>query len=90
MIKNRLYLVTGIKYYGAYQGDPCEEIVKLLVPADDEEDARKSIRPNSMDEITSINLLYEVVEGCGYDENGCWSIMNGFDGDAIFNIATVH
>lgn len=87
MIYTKLYLVKGIKYYPAWQGDSGEEIVKILVPASNEEDATKTaFDTGKMDELTSVCLLYEIIEGCGKDGNDVWRIVSGLDGDMIYTV----
>ena len=87
MIVKNLYLVTGIKYYKSYQGDSGEERVKLLVPAMNKDDAKKSItKTDYIDEISDVRLLYEVIEGCGLSENGVWEATDGIDDEMIYSI----
>ena len=87
MIVKNLYLVTGIKYYGAYQGDSGEEHVKLLVPAVDEDAAKKAAYESEyMDELTNVRLLYEITTGCGWGKNGVWEETDGLDDDIIYSI----
>jgi hypothetical protein len=87
MIHTKLYLVKGIKYYTAWQGDSGEETVKLLVPAGNEEEAKKTaFDMGKIDELINVRLLYEVVEGCGWGKNGVWEVVDGFDGDIIYSI----
>lgn len=87
MIYTKLYLVKGIKYYTAWQGDSGEETVRLLVPVSNEEEAKKTAFDiGKIDELTSVRLLYEVVEGCGWGKNGVWEVVDGFDGDMIYTV----
>ena len=87
MIVRNLYLVKGIKYYGAYQGDSAEEIVKLLVPEVSPEAAHDRAEITGLiDEISEVRLLYEVIEGCGLSENGIWEAVEGFDTEQIYKV----
>ncbi len=87
MIVKNLYLVTGIKRYTAYQGDSGEEHVKLLIPAVDEDAAKKAAYESKyMDELTNVRLLYEITTGCGWGENGVWEETDGLDDDIIYSI----
>lgn len=87
MIYTKLYLVKGIKYYTAWQGDSGEETVKLLVPAGNEEDAKKTaFDAGVVDKLTRVCLLYEIIEGYGKDENGVWKIVSGLDGDKVYTV----
>lgn len=81
MIVKNLYLVTGIKYYDAYQGDSGEEHVKLLVPAVDEDTAKKAAYETmNIDEITNVRLLYKITKCDGYEE------IEGLDNETIYLI----
>lgn len=87
MIVKNLYLVTGVKYYNSYQGDSGEEHVKLLVPAVDEEAAKKAAHESKcMDIFTNIRLLYEITTGCGWGSSGAWEEIDGLDDDIIYSI----
>ena len=87
MIVKNLYLVTGIKYYRAYQGDSGEEHIKLLVPAVDEDAAKKAAyETKCVDELTNVRLLYEIATGCGWGKNGVWEETDGLDNDIIYSI----
>ena len=87
MIVKNLYLVTGIKYYDAYQGDSGEEYVKLLVPAVDEDAAKKvAYESKRIDELTNVRLLYEITTGCGWGPSGVWEELDGLDDDIIYSI----
>ena len=87
MIVRNLYLVSGIKYYPAYQGDSGEEHVNLLVPAQSDDDAKKKAEEtNFIDEISDASLLYTVIEGCGMSDLGVWEAVEGFDTDLIYRI----
>jgi len=87
MIVKNLYLATGIKYYGSYQGDSGEERVKLLVPAVNEDAAKKAACESEyIDELTNVRLLYEITTGCGWGRNGVWEETDGFDDEDIINL----
>ena len=88
MFVTKLYLVSGTKIYPPYQGDPMVERVKLLVPATSADAARKAVEDKKtlIDKITGVTFLYEVMEGCGSDENGTWNVINGLDSDTIYSI----
>ena len=87
MIVKNLYLVTGIKYYASYQGDSSEERVKLLVPAVDEDAAKKvTYESKYIDELTNVRLLYEITTGCGWGKSGVWEETDGLDNDIIYSI----
>lgn len=88
MFVTKLYLVSGTKIYPPYQGDPMEERVKLLVPATSREEVENVVlkKKELIDKITGITLLYEVMEGCGSDENGTWRVINGLDSDTIYSV----
>ena len=89
MIKSKLYLVTGIKYYGAYQGDSAEEIIKYIIPADSMAEAHLIADESlQIDKVTSVKLLYEIVTGMGWDDNKTWREIEGFDGDRKINLNT--
>ena len=81
----KLYLVKGIKFYKAWQGDSGEEIVKLLVPANDEKTAKdRAMESGKVDEVAYAKLIYEVVEGCNL-VNGVWDAVSGI-GDKIESV----
>jgi len=86
MIVKRIYLAVGIKYYDAYQGDPNEELIKMIIPANSEEEARETVKqhPEAMDELTSVKLIYELTEGCGWGKNGVWEVTEGVDSELIY------
>ena len=87
MIVKNLYLVKGIKYYPSYQGDSGEETVNLLIPADSSESAKASAEnTGAIDEISCVQHLYEVLEGCGCGKNGVWEVTDGFDTETIYKI----
>lgn len=87
MIVKNLYLVTGIKYYDSYQGDSNEEHIKLLVPAVDEDAAKKAAyETKCIDELTNVRLLYEITTGCGWGNSGVWEEIDGLDNDVIYSI----
>ena len=86
MIVKNLYLVTGIKHYDAYQGDSAQEYIKLLVPADDEDTAKKAAYETKMiDELTNVRLLYNV-NFVLFGDNGNWEKTVGLDSDIIYSI----
>ena len=90
MIVTNLYLITCVKDYPAFTGDSCSGVVKLLVPANSKKEAEEYIIKNhirfGIDRISDSKLLYEIFEGCGYDECGNWSMINGLDSDEIYEI----
>ena len=87
MIVTKIYYIVGVKFYAAYTGDTAIERIKYIIPANSEEEAIKTVENRTdIDKIESIKLLYEIVEGCGYDENKCWSIINGVDSDLTYQI----
>lgn len=87
MIVKNLYLVTGIKYYDSYQGDSGEEHIKLLVPAVDEDAAKKAAyETKCIDELTNVRLLYEITTGPGWGKNGVWEETEGLDDEDIISL----
>ena len=87
MIVKNLYLVAGIKRYAAYQGDSGEEHIKLLIPAVDEDAAKKAAYESKyVDELTNVRLLYEITTGCGWGPSGVWEETDGLDDDIIYSI----
>ena len=87
MIVTKIFYVECIKNYPAYTGDSTSEILKFIIPSNSEEEAIKTIKNReSVDVIKRVEILYEIIEGCGYNENGCWSIINGVDSDLIYRI----
>ena len=89
MIVNKLYLVTCTKRYPAYTGDTTTSSVKYLVPANDEKEATEKIKSsflNENDEINEVELLYEIIEGPGYNEKNVWTYINGLDDDIVIRL----
>jgi hypothetical protein len=55
-----LYLVPGVKYYPAYEGDTASEHIKVIVPASSEEEAeQRALDSEKIDEVTdNTRILY--------------------------------
>lgn len=87
MIVTKIYLVVGEKNFPAYTGDSTSCINHYLVPANSVDEVIKTVHERLSDiTIVKITLLYEVVEGCGKDENNVWGVIDGIDSDIIYRI----
>lgn len=87
MIVKNLYLVECDLKHG--DNAAWNEPARLIVPADSEEDIEDTIRSNeefsNVGTIHNIELLYQLVEGCGMN-NGVWCEYEGLDNSLIYRI----
>lgn len=78
-VYSKIYFISGTKNYLPFQGDTCEEVVHVIVPADDEDSAISDVMKNEMiDNILNVQQLYEVLPGVCGDACGA-----GVKGDII-------